>query len=283
MAALELPGDARRPHLGRLIGPADRTTQAHRKDTAFCTLCQRDVEPVGAGKCPICQRFLRDNVVALKHGNRRRQPPTAVVARRTAIAEEMFKERGGREHVDVITRCRILEYATLSVQIEDVTNYLDEVGLQTVRGRTRTTPLKTVLELSARREHLAELLKGEATTSQPRTSTEDRARISPRELAERAEALVRSIRSSADDAATVGEVVAVVDGPVIDHAHQAKEPAPTTRVEPAQDQDVALKARDLSAWQVIHYNDASEVERRTREATELMMHMHGHPDYQEET
>jgi len=125
--------------------------------------------------------------------------PTAVVARRTAIAEEMFKERGGREHVDVITRCRILEYATLSVQIEDVTNYLDEVGLQTVRGRTRTTPLKAVLELSARREHLAALLKGETNASLTRTFSEGLSRLSPSDIADRAEALAKSVRASIND------------------------------------------------------------------------------------
>jgi hypothetical protein len=166
---------------------------------AWCALCQKHVEPVGGGQCPTCRRFVRDNVVALKHGNRRRQPPTAVVARRTAIAEEMFKERGKREHVDVITRCRILEYATLSVQIEDVTNYLDEVGLQTVRGRTRTTPLKAVLELSARREHLAALLTGEAAAPPAHTSGEDLSGLSASDIADRAEALAKSLRAEIND------------------------------------------------------------------------------------
>jgi hypothetical protein len=54
----------------------------------FCRVCQVEVKPVGKGKCPRCQTFLRLNFVARKH--------PVNVARRDALFAELVAEHQPR-------------------------------------------------------------------------------------------------------------------------------------------------------------------------------------------
>lgn len=137
-------------------------------------------------------------------------------ARRDAIIDELFAERGGRAALDVVTRFNVVEFASLSVQFEDVTAYLAEVGNLTQAGRERAA-VRHSLDISARRERVGALLQGHAPPEHTPTNYAD---LSEDELIEQLETLLTSAKATRDFKR------GIVQTPTIDTEHTCIVPEP---------------------------------------------------------
>lgn len=133
-----------------------------------CAFCAKDVEPAGKGQCPQCGRLLPGHTAALIHGAARHLTP-AQLADRTALIEHLFKERGGRDRMDIVKQVRVEDYATAVVQLRLVAARLEEVGPLTERGRRRAL-VDVYNMLSARADRLGQDLDAPTGSSPSSTS-----------------------------------------------------------------------------------------------------------------
>src|SRR5260221_7764534 len=118
--------------------PANTATPAPAPGLAFCENCQANVDPAGRGLCPTCGRFLPDNLVALTTGLRSKKLAKVVDAYRVDLIEQLFKEHGGRDALDVVSRIAIENYALVCAQHKTIEARLDQDGLFTQTGRRRS-------------------------------------------------------------------------------------------------------------------------------------------------
>lgn len=260
-------------------------------ETVRCTSCQRDVLPTGKGHCPSCGRFLPANAVAVTHGTRRRHSQTQS-ARRQEILDLLVDERGGLMAIDTITLITLEDYATAAAQLETVAAHLEQKGAMTDKGRRRSV-VDVYKTFSERVDRLGAEIRGETPldgTPRPGlmstpTPALELARsllsrlangdtLTERELGQ-LDVLRASMRHEVRLAAT-----SAPSQPETETLPEAVDPEPE-RADPATslpligdqntDPDAWLKAHDLEAWRVVHYNDPEEVERRNREATAVML------------
>lgn len=273
--------------------------------TARCTRCAADVVPTGKGHCPACGGFLPANVAAVTHGARRRVSE-AQRTRRADILELLIAERGGPSSIDTLTRILLEDYATAAAQLEHLAAHLEEVGAMTDRGRRRSA-VDVYRTFSERVDRLASQIRGDGETvgvplrqqagiaQTPTPALELAQQLLSRlengeTLTEREHGALDVLRSA------IRAEVALPPQPAPLHFHET--PDGTILLEPGDDvddidrewaaparepatgdSDAELKEHDLAAWRAIHYNDADEIERRQREATDLMLNRIGKPSW----
>lgn len=264
-------------------------TDANGSETVRCTSCQRDVLPTGKGHCPSCGRFLPANAAAVTHGTRRRNAQTQS-ARREEILNLLVDERGGLAAIDTITLITLEDYATAAAQLESVASHLEQKGAMTDKGRRRSV-VDVYKTFSERVDRLGAEIRGET----PLDSTPRPGLLStPTPALELARSLLSRLANG--DALTERELgqLDVLRASMRHEVRLAAPPAPSApetetlpEAEPNMEDPVAaplpsigdqntdpdawLKAHDLEAWRVVHYNDPEEVERRNREATAVML------------
>ncbi len=199
------------------------------------------------------------------HGGRSRKP-LQDDPRRQTIVDDMMRERGGAEVLDVVTRLRIQEFAFLSVQLADVNSYLEEVGLQTVNGKVRQGSINASLDLSARRERIAALLAGE--TPAPDGDAPDLTNESDDMLIARLELLLNEARATRDAARQEASAPVLVTNPptpapVLPEPEVSELQCPWCHRAPCI-------GRDHHAYDVLHSEDPEHIERRRQLATQEM-------------
>jgi hypothetical protein len=121
----------------------------------FCSNCEEDVEPGGKGHCPICGRFLPDNVAALVHGGRRLSLPPERASRRAALRTAVWADLGGTLPPVIAEVAE--DFVSACVLRDQLVEYLEDVGALTQRG-TRRAAMDLYLPTSARIERLSAML-----------------------------------------------------------------------------------------------------------------------------
>ena len=106
-----------------------------------CPKCEAEVS-AGAGRCPRCGVFQRANDWSVIHAGRARLTP-ADLATRDALMAELFRERGGRASLDVVSQLRVEDYATAQIQLGKVTRRLEALGAVSPAGNERKSLVST--------------------------------------------------------------------------------------------------------------------------------------------
>jgi hypothetical protein len=92
----------------------------------------------GKGHCPGCGRFQPGNLEALVTGLRSKRLQATVDTYRLELLDQLFRERGGRDVLDVVSRIAIENYALNCAQLKTIEARLDAHGLFTQTGRRRS-------------------------------------------------------------------------------------------------------------------------------------------------
>jgi hypothetical protein len=239
----------------------------------FCAHCQTAVDPKGRGLCPVCGRFLPANTVSLVTGLRSKKLAKIVDAYRVDLIEQLFAERGGRGALDVVSRIAIENFALVCAQHKTIETRLDQDGLFTQTGRRRSAfdMLKGISETIDRlRTELPPILTRPTPTSADYSAmTDDQVVAHAERVLEMARLVARArepepLLTTPDGIyAPTMEVPeppssAVAPEPLCSYCHQS-----ITRC-------AEIKTTRLDAWQALHHNDPSEIERREKAATDEM-------------
>ncbi len=125
------------------------------KTSVYCSNCEEDVEPAGKGVCPVCKRFLPENIAALTHGGRRMSLPPERASRRADLRKEVWADLGGI--VPPIIAEVGEDFVSACVLRDQLVEHLEAIGPLTVRG-TRRAAMDLYLATSARIERLSAML-----------------------------------------------------------------------------------------------------------------------------
>jgi hypothetical protein len=251
-------------------------------DIIPCARCGSTEPADDTGLCsvPTCRSFRAGNSLASVHDGRAKFSPADLDAR-DALMERLFAERGGRNALDVVSQLRIEDFATASIQLAKVHRRLEIRGAVSAAGNARASLVSTYTTFSARVERLAQELPPIVRTSASRS-------LGPQpslsEIADRAQALIDSIRAMATVAPEPEMQAAVMSKPVA-RAPKTEEktaPAPVVPEPPAPKPlcfycgNVPCVGEDSPLFLTLHNTDPKEAARVNRAATDLMLHSHGH-------
>lgn len=276
---------------------------------APCARCSAEV-PAGAERCPACGVFQPGNIGALVHGLRSKKLAAKVDAYRVDLLDQLFKERGGREALDVVSRIAIENYALVCAQHKTIESRLDQDGLFTQTGRRRSAfdMLKTISETIDR-------LRAELPPTITRTSTfagvdampssalrlaSDllRRQLAGETLSERELGQLDMLRHATrghvvlpPDPLDVADIPAYrdkVDAEIVELGATSRPVSESEASQPAPEPTcgygcgtltrcVEIKKTRPDAWRALHYTDPEEVARRNKEATAVMMARVGKP------
>lgn len=125
------------------------------KTSVYCSNCEVDVEPAGKGVCPVCKRFLPENIAALTHGGRRMSLPPERASRRAELRKEVWADLGGI--VPPIIAEVGEDFVSACVLRDQLVEHLEAIGPLTTRG-TRRAAMDLYLATSARIERLSAML-----------------------------------------------------------------------------------------------------------------------------
>lgn len=272
----------------------------------FCPHCQHTVEPKGKGLCPDCGRFLPNHTVSVIHGLRSKKLAKVVDAYRVGLIDQLFRERGGRDALDVVSRISIENYALVCAQAKTIEARLDQDGLFTQTGKRRSAfdMLKSISETIDRLR--AQLPPPSATSVSTSFSGVSSMPTSKLELAQ---SLLERLRAGATltefeqgalsvlESAMRGEVTLPPDSvgvPVFNAPLNTRiegdgliflEPGDVGYVEAktppiaeacrycseSLDACAEMRTKRPDIWQALHLNHPEEVARRQKEATQTML------------
>ena len=212
----------------------------------FCRVCQVEVKPIGKGRCPRCQTFLRLNFIARKH-------PRNVLHRDQLYAENLAEYKP--DSLRLRRACRYL------ANVDERLEHVKDGSPEHVRLLDKWASLTEILDASlSTRTSVADTDLASATTN---------------ELIERSTAIARHLialsdqeqKSEAHIAAATAEHATNPAGPSV------QAPVPTS--EPAPEQDCpychrACVGPDHIAYSALHHDDPIEVKKRDDYATQVM-------------
>jgi hypothetical protein len=241
--------------------------------------------PERLGHCPGCGRFAPGHTDSLVHGLRSKRLAKVVDAYRVDLIEQLFRERGGRDALDVVSRIAIENYALVCAQHKTIEARLDQDGLFTQTGRRRSAfdMLKAISETIDR---LREALP--PTLTSPQAST-DYVAMDTDQLIERTSAILRGLlelrgngqpqpQERQDQGPGLPLAQAQDDGPGAPSAGlQSPEPVQALAAQCPYCHQRPCVGPEHPAYDVLHWDDPSEVEKRAKRATQEMMHQLGKP------
>jgi hypothetical protein len=157
--------------------------------TAPCKLCGTSELPDAAGRCPVktCRAARVGNKIAAVHDGRAKLS-SEDLATRDALMARLFRERGGRSALDIVSQLRVEDYATAQIQLGKVTRRLEMLGAVSTEGRKRSSLVDTYNVFSARVERLAAELPAPRESS--RTNGENYDAMTEDQLIERTEQML---------------------------------------------------------------------------------------------
>ena len=225
--------------------------------------------PERLGHCPGCGRFAPGHTDSIIHGLRSKRLAKVVDAYRVDLIEQLFRERGGRDALDVVSRIAIENYALVCAQHKTIEARLDQDGLFTQTGRRRSAfdMLKAISETIDRlREALPPITSRELTSSTDLTDDQ---------LIARTTEILRGLLELQAGAQPQDRPVPSEGLPLAQaqHAGPGAPSAVLPEPEPAclycgQSPCIGL---EHPAFETLHWDDPLEVQRRSVAATKEMI------------
>jgi hypothetical protein len=271
-----------------------------------CTACGSTAPPDAQGQCPVktCRAARVGNKLAAIHDGRAKLTAADLTAR-DALIDRLFAERGGRFALDIVSQLRIEDYATAQVQLAKVTRRLEALGAVSAAGNERKSLVATYTTFSARVERLAAELpppttRSSSLSSSLSTSANDE---TADELIAETTAILRELLAMRDaekapstpvlgagdraggaeaGAGLQREALTKPSGPKDVPAAVTADSEPGPEPQPSPEPDCPFCHRlcvgpDHPAFDVIHWDDPTEVDKRAARATEEMMKQLGKP------
>ena len=241
------------------------------REVVPCASCGSTAPADEQGLCPgvpgnKCRRTRVGGKLALKHDGRSKLTPEDL-ATRDALMNRLFRERGGRSALDIVSQLRVEDYATAQIQLGKVTKRLELLGAVSDGGKKRSSLVDTYNTFSARVERIAAELPpaihaaGTSDLEPPPDNAEIIARLT--DLLRSALALEHPQTHS-----TAGLPVTEPIGPAGEIEHRTVAPAPQPCAYCGQTPCIG---RAHHAFEVLHYYDPEEQRRRDTEATKEML------------
>src|SRR4029077_8081770 len=112
---------------------------------------------------------------------------------RDALMNRLFRERGGRSALDIVSQLRVEDYATAQIQLGKVPRRLELLGAVSDGGKKRSSLVDTYNTFSARVERLAQELPPPAASGTSDMTGVDLAAATDDQLIERTTAILRSL------------------------------------------------------------------------------------------
>ena len=249
-ASPEPPAAAPEPSRASLLGLPDQLPET------WCTTCKADVLPRGKGLCPRCGRFLRQHFVSRKH------PVNAL--RREVILNKLIADYSPQTTL-------------LHASCEHLASILEQLENLKPGGADHQRLVQLSQLLGAQLE--------ESRTARPSLPT-DYATLTDDAMIDKCTAMLRHLLALRESRMpTLDPADAYVIDVDEDDAVPEASTVPTRPTDPCPygcgslDRCADLKAHRLDAWQVLHWTDPEEEQRRKAEATATMMKMvrYGNP------
>lgn len=121
---------------GRDVPTGERSCPACGR--VLCAQCWAFVAPKTPDHCPVCGGWVVDNAGHLVLGLRSKKLSKEADGYGAALLDEIFRERGGREALDVVSRIACENYVFLCKQQRTIEERLDRDTLFTATGRKRS-------------------------------------------------------------------------------------------------------------------------------------------------
>ena len=249
-----------------------------------CSVCGSTEPPDAAGLCPVkrCRCFRKGNSLASVHDGRAKLTPADLSAR-DALMARLFRERGGREALDIVSQLRVEDYATAQVQLGKVTRRLEQMGAVSEAGNKRSSLVDTYNTFSARVERLAAELPPPVTSANTSSDYADIDGMNTEQLIAKTTEILHHLLERRD-ATPVSDNKPSAAGHLVQAAASttSEGAAPTVAPAPAPAPPCPYCRRECvgpehRAFDVLHWDDPEEIERRRQKATAEMMRQIGQP------
>jgi hypothetical protein len=267
------PSDAQGTHPGAL-GPDSGPDQTSLTDPTvvalmgepnslqrtFCKVCQTEVQPIGKGRCPRCQTFLRLNFVARRHPVNRLR------------CEQLFDQL-------------VADYQPSTTLLRATCTHLSVILEQLEAMRPGSPDHQRLVQLS---QLLGESLETSRTARESRdaapsdTITIRRVLVEPEDdlTVEQLQARISRAQQRIDALMHPGAVSQ--DTPTIDATTPRKEPT-CNYCHQALWRCREIKETDLDTWETLHHDDPEMIEQRAKRDTAEMIEAwkrqrHGDPN-----
>jgi hypothetical protein len=171
----------------------------NRPVTPPCSVCGTTEPPDAQGQCPVktCRAARVGNKLAAVHDGQSKMTVMDLGAR-DVLMTRLFRERGGRSALDIVSQLRIEDYATAQIQLGKVTRRLEVLGAVSTAGYKRTSLVDTYNTFSARVQRLAAELPPPLTQAARLSSDGDLSKMTTQQQADHAVALARRLQAAAD-------------------------------------------------------------------------------------
>jgi hypothetical protein len=258
--------------------------------TVPCKGCGSTEPPDEQGLCRgvpgnKCRWARPGNKLASKHDGRAKLTPEDL-ATRDALMERLFRERGGRSSLDIVSQLRVEDYATAQIQLGKVTRRLELLGAVSEGGKKRSSLVDTYNTFSARVERLAQELPPVAAGTTSRVTGVDYDALTIDQLIERSTSTLQTLLDLRDDQREGEAAVAAATEAAGLSVQAPTDPAgevPVSTPMPAPEIICPYCRRkcvgpDHVAYETLHWDDPTEVKKRDKNATAVMLRQIGKPN-----